>query len=158
MWISHEIHRNFVWNSHKFHVNLTEIHINFTWNIHEFHVKFTCISREIHMFHVKLAWKNYFNFMWKVSVDAQWRIQEFLNGGAVKGRGSEGCLEAPSWSRGGGPGGETPGNWPILTCNRCFFLNRYKIYSRYSILFDEYEIHLTSETWFLIFSRVRSTS
>jgi hypothetical protein len=32
------------------------------------------------------------------------------------------------------------------------------IYRGYSMLFDEYEIYFTSETGFLIFSRVRSTS
>jgi hypothetical protein len=29
---------------------------------------------------------------------SQWQIQEFLKGGAVEGRGSGGCLEAPSGS------------------------------------------------------------
>jgi hypothetical protein len=32
------------------------------------------------------------------------------------------------------------------------------LYRGYSVLFDEYEIYFTSETGFLIFSRVRSTS
>jgi hypothetical protein len=47
--------------------------------------------------------------------------------------------------------------YPIMTSHitKVVF---YDVNRGYSILFDEYEIHFTSETGFLIFSRVRSTS
>jgi hypothetical protein len=54
-------------------------------------------------------------------------VAEFMNEGAVEGRGLGAALRPLvdlGQSLGGGPGGEAPGSWRIITCERGFFLNQ----------------------------------